>query len=436
MRRRILLAILSIATVAIVLFGVPLAIVVGRFVDEDAMLRVERQAVLASRDVPGDFATSNDPVELPQNTNGVALALYDLNGHLVTGTGPATADAATRRALTNRVTDTETDGARVVAVPVSANEGTIGVIRAEQSTTASDTRSERIIALLIALALGVLAIGAAIGYVVAGRLARPVRRLRDAAVQLGNGDFTLDVPRSNVPELDQAAVAMTATAQRLDELVSRERSFSADASHQLRTPLAGLRAALETELEFPRSDHTAVLRESLDDVERLEHIVTELLAIARTPPTDSAIISLAHLFDQVETTWHGRLAAAGRPLTIADAHDLPAVQGNPAMLRHALDVLLDNALTHGEGAVRIDNHVTTDTVTITVADEGPGFPPTALPPADSGASATNGPSPHGLGIPLARRLVEGLPGRLVYRRTTVRPQIDIVLQRVDAHASP
>jgi len=424
-RRRILIAILSIATLAIVLFGVPLAIVVRRFVDEDARLRVERQAVLASRDVPGDFASTHDPVELPKNNDGVALALYDLTGRLVTGTGPAVADAATRRALTNRVIDTQTNAARVVAVPVSANEGIIGVIRAEQSTTASDTRSERIIALLAALAVGVLAIGAAIGYVIAGRLARPVRRLRDAAVQLGNGDFTIEVPRSKVPELDQAALAMTATAHRLDDLVTRERSFSADASHQLRTPLAGLRAALETELEFPRPDHTEVLRESLDDIDRLESTVTELLAIAHTPSIDGAATSLSQLFDQIRTTWHGRFAVAGRPLAIADARDLPAVAGNPVMLRHALDVLLDNALTHGAGAARIEPHVTADTVTITVADEGPGFPPSASP-----QTSADGTSPHGLGIPLARRLVEALPGRLVYRRTASHPQVDIVLQRV------
>ena len=75
MRRRILAAILSVTAVAIVLFGVPLAIVVQRFVDDDAALRVERAAVLASRQVPADFATSNDPVELPTNSDGITFAL-------------------------------------------------------------------------------------------------------------------------------------------------------------------------------------------------------------------------------------------------------------------------------------------------------------------------------------------------------------------------
>ncbi|MFM2071501.1 MAG: hypothetical protein RLZZ623_1764 [Actinomycetota bacterium] len=426
MRRRILLAILSIAVLAIALFAVPLAFLVERFVDDNAMLRVERQAILAARVVPEDFATRSDPVELPPNNVGIHLGLYDLHGNLVSGTGPATADVATTGALGNRVTDTETNAARVVAVPVSADEAIIGAIRAEQSTAGSDARTQTIVLVLGSLAVGVVAIGAGIGYVIAGRLARPVRSLRDAAVRLGDGDFSLDVPRSKIPEIDQAAVAMTATAARLDDLVARERSFSADASHQLRTPLAGLRAAIETELEFPRPNHTEVLRESLDDIERLERTITELLAIARSPQPDRTPVSLVQVFDELTAAWHGRFAHVGRPLTVADAHDTPEVRGNQMMLRHALDVLLDNALTHGAGEVRVSLHAGADAVTITVTDEGPGF----QAPATAAATSTSG-----LGLPLAQRLVEALPGRLVMRRTSRHPQIDIVLQRVSGTAS-
>ena len=115
---------------------------------------------------------------------------------------------------------------------------------------------------------------------------------------------------------------------------------------------------------------------------------------------------------------------AGRRLTIDAAPDAPEVRGNPIMLRHALDVLLDNALTHGAGEVRIDHHVGADAVTLTVSDEGPGFSDT-LPASEGGTGAKTG-----LGLPLAQRLIEALPGRLVLRRTSQHPQIDIVLQRV------
>ncbi len=425
MRRRILAAILSVTAIAIVLFGVPLAIVVQRFVDDDAALRVERAAVLASRQVPADFATNNDPVELPKSEDGIVLALYDTSGQLVAGSGPPTADDATNEALGNRIADVKAGGSRIVAVPIAADERVIGVIRAEQSTAASESRARRIQILLAGLAIAVLLVGAAIGFVLAGRLARPVRRLRDAAVDLGGGDFTIDVSRSRVPELDQAAQALTATARRLDDLLARERAFSSDASHQLRTPLAGLRAAIETELQFPRPDPTAVLHEAIGDIDRLERTIAELLNITRTSTVADLSTSLADVFADIESAWRRRFTGAGRSLTIAAARYTPAVRGNPAMLRHALDVLIDNAVRHGRGAVKIDHTVGEDTVTVTISDDGPGF--------------VNGPPQstdvHGLGLPLAQRLIAAMPGRLTIAPAGPPPRIDIVLQRAVSAAS-
>lgn len=424
MRRRILTAILSVATVAIVLFGVPLAIVVQRFVNDDATLRVERQAVLASREVPADFAGGTDPVELPPTMNGIVLALYDPAGVLIAGTGPASADATTMQALTNQVVDAESSGSRVVAVPVAADERVVGAIRAEQSTAQSDARSRRILALLGALAFGVLAVGAAIGYVLAGRLARPVRTLRDAAVQLGDGDFTVAVAPSSVLELDQAGQAMTATARRLDDLVTRERAFSADASHQLRTPLTGLRTAIETELALPRADHTLVLGEALSDIDRLERTITELLTFTRTSTIAAVPVSLGDVFGEIEAIWRAPFATAGRELAIAPARYAPHVKGHAEMLRHALDVLVENALKHGQGTVTLDHALTDIAVTVSVTDQGLGF-----------RYETGNPDPlHGLGLPLAQRLVEAMPGRLVIVQGLPNSRIEIVLQRSESRS--
>jgi len=433
-RRHVLVAILSVTAIAIVLFGVPLAIVVERFVDDDATLRVERQAVLASREVPADFATGDDPVELPTNEDGIVFALYGTEGALITGTGPARADPVTAKALSNQVVDVEIPGARVVAVPVAADERVIGVIRAEQSTAASDARTRQILLLLAGLALAVIAVGAAIGWVLAGRLARPVRLLRDAAVRLGDGDFTIEVSRSRVPELDEAAKAMTATALRLDDLVTRERAFSTDASHQLRTPLAGLRAAIETELEFPRSDPAIVLHEAISDIDRLERTITELLTIARTSNIASAHVALADVFADVGSTWQRRFARENRTLTIVPARYTPTVKGSAPMLRHAIDVLLDNALRHGAGEVCITHNISDDAVTVTISDSGHGFANDTEPHDDLDPSSTPV-SLHGLGLPLAQRLIGSMPGRLTIAHSGPIPRIDIVLQRtVPAHS--
>jgi signal transduction histidine kinase len=423
-RRRILTAILSVTGIAVVLFGVPLALVVKRVVDEDAMLRLERQAVLATREVPGDFTSGADPVELPEGRNGATLTLYDGQGHRVAGNGPGAPGAVVTQALRNEIASAKTGRSRVVAVPVTADESVVGVIRAEQSTAASSARARRLIMLIATLAAGVVAIGALIGYVLAGRLARPVRRLRDVAVQLGEGDFTVEVPRSPVREIDEAAQAMNATARRLDDLLRRERAFSADASHQLRTPLAGLRAGLETELQFPRPDRSAILRDSIDDIGVLERTITELLAIARTPAQQPAACSLGAVFDDLESSWHGRFASAGRPLVLIDAHDAPMLKGNGALLRQALDVLLDNALVHGDGEARVWYDLAPESVTIHVTNEGAAF--------SSNGDRIDGAHPdagetHGLGLPLAERLVDALPGRLSIVRSDANPQIDIVV---------
>ena len=423
MKRRILAAILGVTTLAIVLFGVPLVLVVSRLVNEETTLRLERQAVLISRNVPGDFKAQSDPVEFPPSSDGVIIGLYDPAGNLVSGNGPSHADAITERGLKNEVADGIVGGARIVSVPVSANEAVVGAIRAQQSTRVSSTRTRRIVAWLGGLALGVLTIGTAIGYVIAERLARPARRLRDAAIQLGDGDFTIDMPRSNIPELDDAAQAMTATAKRLDDLVARERSFSADASHQLRTPLAGLRAAIETEIEFPRPDHTEVLRESLIDIGRLEQTITELLTIARTANANGDSIDVNEVLTDIDARWRARFSAVGRPLIINAYSDFPAVQGRPVILRHALDVLVDNTLNHGVGAVKICAVVNATSVTITVSNEGPGFAPT---PENSSALTDS----HGLGLMLAQRLVTSLPARLMFRTSSTNPEIDIILKRV------
>ncbi len=427
MRKRVLAAILGVSILAVILFGLPLMVVVGRMLDESATLRLERQAILASRSVPSDFATSNDPVEFPAGSDGAEFGLYDRNGVLVSGHGPDAADEVTRQALANDVADLEVGEFRVVAVAVAFDEVVIGAVRVEQSTVAGDARATRIYGLVVGLAVVVVLVGAGVGWVVAGRLAGPVLRLRDAAVQLGEGDFAVNVPDSAVAEVDEAGRALSVTARRLDDLMTRERMFSADVSHQLRTPIAGLRAAVETELAFPRSDANDLLREAVADLDRLEQTVTELLAVARRSGSAVVTLSLDEVFHDVQTKWSRAFEASGRVLKVLSARFAPPVVGSAANLRHALDVLIDNALRHGAGRVEVSFVVNEDSITVRVSDEGPGFASGTDRIARQGNDEDG--STHGLGLPLARRLVEAMPGRLTITRSEAHPRIDIVVGR-------
>ncbi|GEP39646.1 two-component sensor histidine kinase [Nocardioides psychrotolerans] len=425
---------MSVTAVAIVLFAIPLGLVLQQLVGEDAALRVERQAVLAAREVPADFVLGDDPVELPDTTDQVRLGLYGPDGALVTGSGPALIEPALRQALSNQVIDVELPGLRVVAVPVAADEQVIGIIRAEQATTASDQRAFRLTGLLVAIAIAVMAVGAVIGALLAARLARPVLALRDAAVDLGLGNYAVSLPRTRIPEVDEAGTALTSAGQTLEDLILRERSFSADSSHQLRTPVAGIRAAVETEIQFPRSNTTTVLHEVLADLDRLEATITELLSIARTPDVADSAIDLASVVLEAHDTWSPRLHSEGRTIAVTLPEHLPPAWANQSMLRHVLDVLLDNARRHGSGEVRLVVTAAGPHVTLAVHDEGSTFSA-----GTSEGSRPDNPSAdpsHGHGLPLATRYVKAMRGRLVVNTAGPTTRIDIILRRAAATSYP
>ncbi len=428
MRRRLTVTILGVAVLAVVLFGIPLAVVVNRLVNERAASRLESHAVLASRQVPVNFATSHDPIELPR-VDGVTFGFYDRLGRRVAGGGPQRADPVVTAALTNRVVQAEIGETRVVAIPIVADEAVIGVTRASQPTTVADHSAQRTMLLVAVLGLAVIAIGAGLARLLAGRIAAPIRRLRDDAVGLGNGDFAISPVPTGIAELDDAGTALASTGHRLEDLIQRERAFSADASHQLRTPLAALKTNIETEIQFPRPSREPVLHEALEDIARLEATIDQLLAFARTSMIHADAVDVGQLLERIRDQWNGILAQAGRPLVVAVPDDAVAV-ATEALLHQALDILLDNAVRHGAGEVRVSVRLTPGSITITVTDQGPGF---------DGGQATDVKFPertnsktregHGFGLPLAQRLVESMHGRMVVVHRGPHPVVEVVLAR-------
>ena len=172
-----------------------------------------------------------------------------------------------------------------------------------------------------------------------------------AARRLGDGDFSVRAPRAGIGEVDDVAGALDAAAARLDTLVSRERAFSADASHQLRTPLAALQLELDAlELRGPTSPELAA---ALGQVERLQQTITTLLAAARDAPRTTGETDLGTLLAEAEAAWRPKLAAAGRPLRIWGTDVARPLQAPPTVVREIIEVLVENAIGHGRGAVDV-----------------------------------------------------------------------------------
>ena len=150
--------------------------------------------------------------------------------------------------------ENDLNGELVVAVPVTDGAAVIGVVRAASNYSGVRLRIVGTWAAMLGLDLAAIGATLLVARRQARRLAAPLEALSRTAAQLGGGNFGARTQPSGIPEIDAAGRSLDTTAARLGAMVSRERAFSADASHQLRTPLTGLRLGLETALERPGSD--------------------------------------------------------------------------------------------------------------------------------------------------------------------------------------
>lgn len=410
MRTRIVgLAVLA-AVLAIALFGVPLAGGVLKYAKSNERTRLLLGADAAAAAVSADVLRGKMPTDLRDPNDGTHLAVYVDRGLRILGTGPDGGDPAVYAALHGEISNKDLNGELIVAVPVTHDADVIGAVRAASPVMA--VYREVALVWLGMLGLGGLAIGMVwlVARRQARRLARPLEELSEAARRLGQGDFSVRTTPAAIPEIDSVGSALNSTAGRLDDMLARERSFSADASHQLRTPLTGLRLRLEAALTHPDQDLRHAITDGIAAADRLEQTIEELLALARdTRSSNTTPLDLPVLLDEIEAGWHDRLAAQDRALHVAVDPLAPVSLASTAAVRQVLTVLLDNAATHGSGTVSVAVRNAADALAIDVSDEGTGI--TAAEPElfTRRSRLADG---HGIGLALARSLAEAEGGRL------------------------
>jgi signal transduction histidine kinase len=420
LKRRILFAIVGVATFAVIAFGVPLAWTIRRIERDDVVAMLEREAGRAAAEVPP--IVPGEPIELPNPRSAhVTVAVYGPDGARIAGNGPDHADRPTNAALQGRLGQYSDAHSIAVGWPMTSNQETIGAIRAALPEATFEHKVH--VGWFLMGLLGALVIGATalIARRQATRLARPVADLTRAVERLGDGDFVVEVPSSGVQELDSAGSALTATAERLRRLVTRERTFSADVSHQLLTPLTGLRLTLENAATGTTTSEV-VFDEALDSVDRLESTITELLNLARTERPVVQPISLSPIVYDVVRPWKGELATRGRLLYVDVEPNLPPVSLSESALRHILDVLLDNSRRYGTGIVTVVVLSTPGGVVVEVSDEGPGVTGDVESVFERGAG-----SGHGIGLALARSLADAEGARLTLAAPGPRPRFRLLV---------
>ncbi|GAB3443213.1 HAMP domain-containing sensor histidine kinase [Phycicoccus ginsengisoli] len=399
--------------VALVLFALPLAFVTHSLLQERELAELEILARSATTRVGG--AAAGDPVELPPAEPPTRVGVYEPSGVRRSGAGPAQGGVMVRRAATG-VTATGWDrGEWSAAVPVVNNERVIAVVRAGEP--AGELWRQ------VGAAWGLEAAAALVAWVAALGVARrqsralvePLEQLASVASRVSEGDLTARATPSSVPEVDLVGQAHNAMVRELTQALEGERRFSAQASHQLRTPLARMRLELEAAMSAPNPD--ARLQAVLQELGSLQSTIDDVLLVARRTPglagATLPVLPLEHVVRGVARRWHGPLAAVGRRLSLhvpdrAEEPGQPLVAGR--IVGQVLEVLLDNAMRHGRGEVQVVIRETAGVPAVDVVDEGTlaAKDPFAVRPEVE----------VGLGLPLARTMAEALGGRLTVTNTS------------------
>jgi len=310
-----------------------------------------------------------------------------------------------------------------VAVPVKSGSAVTGVVRVTHPLSSVEHRIRDNWLLLAAVGGGVLAAVLLVSLLVARSVTRPLAELARAASRLGRGSLHARAPVPSGPaEVRTLAQEFNVTAAQLEALVGAQQSFVADASHQLRTPLAALRLRLEnleSEVDPAAAEDVEGARA---EVERLTRLVDGLLALARAERAPSAPTNV----DVGEVTAGRRDAwlafAAERDVQL----DAPVRAGlwaevTPERLEQVLDNLLNNALelAPAGSAVTMSGTHRRDRVEVRVRDHGPGMPAEDRARAfdrfwrGAGAPSDNG--GFGLGLAIVRQLLAADGGSIELR---------------------
>lgn len=434
MRRRLLMSTLAAAGLALILLGLPLSVAVRSLLTRSAFDVLQGEAEQAQVVLDRNAADSSDAgtiLDLFAQRSAHRFTLLDRSGIVVVDTGDDPAPPGSQAMSPDLQSARTSNGAGyhrgdtsvAVSIPVVVGDARL-ILRV--ASTAEDLERQIKQAWLAIGGLAVTALGGAalVAAYQGRRIARPLEALAESARRLGDGDFSARAPRSGIAESDDVAAALDMTADRLGTMVARSRSFGADASHQLRTPLTALRLDIEA-LGASGSDAELVAA-AMAETDRLESTIDELLVLAEAPRTGETV-NLGRLAAARLDAWQALARAEGRRVVFSGA-PVALVQARAAALGQCLQVLLDNALVHGEGTITVSVDDVEGGVRLCVADEGPGFPPRQ--------GAPDARRHGGRGLALARSLVEAEGGRLQIGRPQSGAIVCLLLPAASGGAGP
>ncbi len=252
---------------------------------------------------------------------------------------------------------------------------TIYVGRSLQPAEESTQNLQHLLLTGIPLLVGLVAITT---WFLTGRALRPVDEIRREVEQISGSDLHRRVPEPPThDEINRLAATMNTMLERLDTSNEKQRRLVADTSHELRSPLAAIRAQLEVDGSYPDPARWAMTRtEVLAETIRLQQLIEDLLLLAQPGSTDTTgdLKPLLDLDDVVLAAVRRAQPCTDKEITMAGM-TAGQVRGNTPQLERLVTNLLDNAIRHASTAITIGLRETGQHIELTVADDGPGIDP-------------------------------------------------------------
>jgi signal transduction histidine kinase len=269
----------------------------------------------------------------------------------------------------------------------------------------------------IAITVPILvAVVAAVTWLVAGRALRPVEAIRARVAQIGARDLHQRVPDPGTgDEVGRLAATMNRMLDRLQGSADRQRRFVSDASHELRSPLASLRTQLEVSLAHPEgADWPGVASGVLEEGVRMERLVDDLLALARAD--EGAVLAHTEELDLGEIMAEEASRVEG--LQVEARLDEALLRGDPLALRRVVRNLIDNARRHAATRIGLQVGLEGEDVLLVVEDDGAGIPEAEREQvferfARLGEARDRDAGGTGLGLAVVREIVEAHGGTVV-----------------------
>jgi signal transduction histidine kinase len=301
---------------------------------------------------------------------------------------------------------------RVATRRTTSPNGPVVVQVGESLSPVQDATRTLITLLGVGLPL-LLVVVAGTAWLVTGRALTPVERIRAEVAAISEDQLHRRVPEpATGDEISRLAHTMNAMLVRLDDAYARQSRFVSDASHELKSPIAALRASLEVDLAHPEhADWAQTQREALTEITALQRLVEDLLTVARLPAGTGLNHRESVDLDDLVLREADRLRTRDRIQLDLSGVSGGQVEGDPSQLARAVRNLLDNAERHANSTVTVSVQEHDPIVEVEVADDGPGIPvPDHQRVFERFARLDDARTPHtagaGLGLAITQEIIE------------------------------